>query len=643
MPTTLDQIRFVLAEAPFGVCVMDGEGTIVYANARFEDNLIINSTPITGKCVYDLIPEVMLDEGVMRRLRSLIDQGSTFSLMVETMSAQRIRASGLINLFGYRLGAYNLLIADLVGGQYDQDNWYTKFIHDIPDAIIIMKHGTLIFSNPAFASMLRRSMDEVLGRQIFDFISPADARTLATLREDEVHELTARIHVPTSSGERILEGRFHAVQDRRGTSIATLRDVTEKVLVEKRLLRQNKDLAVVNMITETLSSSLKMDEILPQTLGKILQILNIETGWIFLLNEQTQILRCTYFYGLPGYVIKSIGDIRVGEGIAGRVAEQGEAIVIENASDDARIRSLAFKKQGIRSFASIPLKSRNRIIGVMNIGSFGQRMISTDDKRLLMTIGVHMGAVIENLLLFQEVAHTSEELKEALAIIEQRNEELKSLVDTVSHDLKNPLIAINGFCKRLRKTAGDRLSPKDLEYIIAIEESGNHMESFITTLLSLSAAEHPNLENVRFPVQAVVDELLREVSPQLDEKGGRIIVEGDLPVITADRTRFMQVFSNLITNAIKYSHPKRRLVIRLSSQTRGNMHIFSVADNGIGIDKEHQDNVFDVFFRGYGTEVDGTGIGLSIAKRAVNVMGGEIWLESERDEGTVFYFSLPAC
>ncbi len=156
----------------------------------------------------------------------------------------------------------------------------------------------------------------------------------------------------------------------------------------------------------------------------------------------------------------------------------------------------------------------------MNIGSFGERTISPDDERLLITIGVHMGTVMENILLFQEIANTSKELKDALSLIRQRNEELRTLVSTVSHDLKNPIIAINGFCDRFIKTAGPKLNEKEMEYLHAIQDSGKHMEKFVSNLLTLSAVESLKLKKEEFPV-TLIDEISREVAPSSTRRRAR--------------------------------------------------------------------------------------------------------------------------
>jgi signal transduction histidine kinase len=120
-----------------------------------------------------------------------------------------------------------------------------------------------------------------------------------------------------------------------------------------------------------------------------------------------------------------------------------------------------------------------------------------------------------------------------------------------------------------------------------------------------------------------------------------VVIDGDMPVITADSARLIQIFSNLISNAIKYSHPDRQPLINIGYRPKTEMHIFYVKDNGIGIPSEYLENVFDMFFRTYEDLASGTGLGLSIVKKAVNDMNGDIWIESEKNTGSVFYFSLP--
>jgi len=636
-----EQVKAVFDAAPFTVCAFDSSGTVIYINKLLGTNIEQSELPFVGKSLYELIHKFLVDDRLENRLKGLIETNKPFSLIVETLSSPRVKVSGFINITGYRLNSLFVLLGDFVSGSLARDGRYGKLIEDAPDAIIIMNHGFITFANPAFTNIIETGQDDILGKSIFDLVDDKGRNDLANLRKKYAKQFFTQIVINTTKGQKILEGNFHYIEDRPGTSIAMLRDVTEKMLLQKRLLRQNQDLSAINTISTTLSSSIDLDEVLQNTLDQVLQIMNIEAGLIYLLDEKKKVLRCAYAHGIADEVIQTVKELKIGEGIAGRVAQSGTPIIIENASLDPRISSTAFRKQGIRSFASIPLQSRTRLIGAMNIGSFGQRIISPEDERLLITIGVHMGTVIENILLFQEISKTTNELQDALNLIRQRNEELRTLVSTVSHDLKNPIIAINGFCERFIKSAAKKLSDKENQYIEAIHESGRHMESFVTNLLTLSAVENLKLKKEEFFIQEIIDDIIMEVADQLDEKKGTIVIENEMPKIKADKIRVIQVFSNLISNAIKYAQSGRKLQIFIGYQPQAKMHVFSVKDNGSGISDEHTSNIFEIFYRASNDHVEGTGIGLAIVKKALAVMGGDIWLKSKLGQGSVFYFSIP--
>jgi PAS domain S-box-containing protein len=636
-----DQVRAVFDGAPFSVCAFDRSGTVVYINKILEGSIDRSALPFVGRSLYDLVHTFLVDERLEKNLKRLIETNKPFNMIVETLSSPKVKASGIINVTGYKINSLYVLLADFMSGGLARESRYRSLIEDAPDAIVIMNHGFITFANPAFVEIMQVGLDEILGRSIFDFVDEMGKESLAPLRRKSARKFFTQVTVNTRTGQRVLEGNFQFIEDRPGTSLAMLRDVTEKVLLQKRLMRQNQDLAAINTISQTLSSSVDLKEVLQKVLDQVLRIMNIEMGFIYLLDSRKNILRCIVSCGLTEEALESLREMRVGEGIAGRVAANGKPLIIENASMDSRLHSIVLKQKGIHSYASIPIRSRTRLIGVMNIGSFGQRQISPDDERLLITIGVHMGAVIENIHLFQEVSRTSEELKDALNLIRQRNEELRQLVSTVSHDLKNPIVAINGFCERFMKTAAPKLSPKELQYIEAISESGRHMEEFVTNLLTLSTVENLKLKKEEFSTQEVVEDILKELGPLIETKNGQVLMAGDMPVIKADRLRVTQVFSNLISNALKYSHPDRTPVIEVGHQTQGNHHIFSVRDNGVGIPEEHQERIFEIFYRASNNHVEGTGIGLSIVKKSLGVMGGDIWVKSEPGEGATFYFTIP--
>ncbi len=641
MDDTVISLSRVFDHAPFGVCAFDSEGKIVYVNSKFSSILSKSAEDIVGKIIFDRLPSLKLDNELFKYVRDLVDKKIPFATVIETFSSPIFSESGIFHITGYPIEPYHIITNHLVGHGLEQDKRFRNLILDAPDVILLLNKGIISFCNKAFTEMLGIPMAEIIGKEFSGFITPGGENDLIQMSESGALAFSVQFSIDTLSGRKTLDGRFHSVDESMGMSLAVLRDVTEKVALEQRIIRQNEDLSAINSISETLSSSINMHDVMGRVLEKVLEIMNIETGLIFLLDERTNTLKCEHSYGLPDYIVESLKELRMGEGIAGRVAATGEPIIIGNASEDIRITSVAFRRYGIKTFASIPIRSRTRILGVMNIGAYGKRNITTDDRQLLLSVGLHMGAVLENMILFNEVEKATEDLKKAMMTIEHRNEDLKRLVYTVSHDLKNPIIAINGFASRLLKTMSDRLSEKEKVYLNAIKESGQHMEGFVNDLLNYSVAENFKLEDERLVVGDVIERIIIELEPQLEAKSGKVFIDDDMPVIITDRARLIQVFSNLISNAIKYSHPDRQPVINIGYRPKAEMHIFYVKDNGIGIPSEYLGNVFDMFFRTYEDLASGTGLGLSIVKKAVNDMNGDIWIESEENIGSVFYFSIP--
>ncbi len=641
MENDVISLNRVFENAPFGVCAFDPEGRIAYVNSKFSSDVSRTREDLLGSIIFERLPRLELDDELTRNIRDLVDNKTPFSIIIETFSSPKLSESGVFQITGHFIDPYYIITNHLLGHGLEQDRRFRDLILDAPDVIILLNKGIISFCNKAFTDMLGIPISDVIGKDFSEFVKLGEENNLVQTGNNGTVAFSVQITLDTSSGKKILDGRFHSVDNSQGMSLAVLRDVTEKVALEQRIIRQNEDLSAINSISETLSSSINMHDVISRVLEIVLEIMNIETGLVFLLNERTNTLKCIHSYGLPDYIVDTLKELRVGEGIAGRVAATGDPIIIENASEDIRITSVAFRRYGIKSFASIPIRSRTRLIGVMNLGAYGKRDITADDKQLLLSVGLHMGAVLENIILFNEIEKTTEDLKSAMMTIEHRNEDLKRLVYTVSHDLKNPIIAINGFTTRLLKSMSDRLSEREINYLNSIRESGHHMESFVNDLLNYSAAENAKLEEESLDVGDVIERIIIELEPQLEAKSGKVVIDGDMPVIISDRARIIQIFSNLISNAIKYSHPDRQPIISIGYRPKAEMHIFYVKDNGIGIPSEYLENVFDMFFRTYENLASGTGLGLSIVKKAVNDMKGDIWIESVKNSGSVFYFSLP--
>jgi PAS domain S-box-containing protein len=222
------------------------------------------------------------------------------------------------------------------------------------------------------------------------------------------------------------------------------------------------------------------------------------------------------------------------------------------------------------------------------------------------------------------------------------NEELQRFAYVASHDLQEPLRSIISFSQLLERRYRGQLDEDADDYIQFIVEGGNRMQALIRDLLQLSRVETQAKPLRPTDAAAVVASVLRVMETGLAEAGATVEV-GDLPAVMADEAQLVQVFANLIGNAIKYRRADIAPVVRVEAWRVGPMVQFSVADNGIGIEKEYFDRIFEMFRRLHThDEYDGTGIGLAVVKKILERHGGKVWVESAPGEGSTFYFTLPA-
>jgi signal transduction histidine kinase len=220
------------------------------------------------------------------------------------------------------------------------------------------------------------------------------------------------------------------------------------------------------------------------------------------------------------------------------------------------------------------------------------------------------------------------------------NQELSSFTYSVSHDLRAPLRAMNGYASILLKDHSAALNEEAKQYLESIRSNALKMGNLVDDLLKFSHLGKKEVEqqeiNMTTLTNEVVDQLKRTVKHQAK------ISVGKLHSITGDSGLIRQVMQNLISNAIKYSARKEKPEIEISSEAKNNEIIFKIKDNGAGFDMQYKDKLFGVFQRLHNQdEFEGTGVGLAIVHRIITKHGGKVWAESKPDHGATFYFSLP--
>jgi PAS domain S-box-containing protein len=236
-------------------------------------------------------------------------------------------------------------------------------------------------------------------------------------------------------------------------------------------------------------------------------------------------------------------------------------------------------------------------------------------------------------------AELEDRVRKRTAELQRSNEDLQQFAYVVSHDLQEPLRVISGYAELLRRRYLDRLDSDANDFLGFMIDGSARMSRLIHDLLAYSRAGNAG-RTEPVALSAVVDDALFNLRRAVEESGARVDWQ-NLPVVPGDRQRLIQLFQNLIGNAIKYRGEAPPSVL-IRAEPDGQSWICSVSDNGIGFEQKYADRVFGVFRRLHGTTYPGTGIGLAIARRIVEQHGGRIWANSNPGQGSVFSFSLPA-
>lgn len=223
-----------------------------------------------------------------------------------------------------------------------------------------------------------------------------------------------------------------------------------------------------------------------------------------------------------------------------------------------------------------------------------------------------------------------------------KNSELEQFTYVASHDLQEPLRMISSFMSQLDKKYGDQLDEKGKQYVHFALDGAARMRQVMIELMAFSRVEIESQgPKERIDVSAIIEEIIWLNRKVIQEKNTQFVISELLPV-EAHTAQIRTLFTNLILNAVKYSSKARDLQITISCEAKNDYVIFAVKDNGIGIEKSDLDSIFQLFKRGNTPEEStGNGIGLAICKKICNLLGGSIWVVSEKEVGSTFYCSLP--
>lgn len=375
---------------------------------------------------------------------------------------------------------------------------------------------------------------------------------------------------------------------------------------EQEVLRRTLELSALSAVGAVVSESLDLDEILHQALDKILEVTEAEAAEIFLWEEEAQELILRAHRGLFPQAFQEITRFKVGEGVPGRVAQAGEPLFITNLVEDSRFLRKGLKERGFRSFASVPLKSKNQVLGVMNVAAFDPKRLTSEDVQLLIALGNQIGVAIENSRLLEQLQH--------LAVLEER--------DRISKDLHDGIIqSIYAIGLRLEECChlgeGEPIKERLEQAIADLNRVIRDIRSYISGL-------RPLLFDGRGLSGALAD-LVKAFKAGASIDAELVAADGIEKQLSQHQAiHLFHIAREALANAAKHARAGSVLIHLFRADDR---LVLSIQDDGIGFDPEEARR--------------GEGQGLRNMADRARLLGGRFKVESAFGKGTSIVVEAP--
>ena len=540
--------------------------------------------------------------------------------------------------------AFNVMAEGLQKTRYDliaSNEYANSIVDNMLDCLFVVDaYGIIKSLNPASLSLLGHSYEELVGNQIANiFARRKDALDLITIIKEKQEIRSFEVEFLTKDGQEIpmsISASIMNVLVEHDTEIVEPEENKGGFVIAARDMRKMVDLINdINLGKEKLEEWSKtlesrVDERTRELLRSQESMLNIMTD-LDASKAYIEIVVASLTDSLIVFTME--GNVRSANGVTHDMLGYPEDAFIGREFCDFIGDCEAFetlKKEGkIKNIETIFVTKEQVHIPILLSGA-----VMKDAK------GDNIGVVV----IAKDVTEqrrAEEELHKYIEQVEEVNQELDDFTYIVSHDLKEPLRSIDAFSRFIADDYGKFLDDDGMMYIDRVRSNAGRMQKLIEDLLEVSRLERSQNPFAPAEIKTLVEDAKQRLEYAIIEKKVEVVVGNDFPTISCDKHRLGEVFYNLMSNALKFLD-KEKSVIEVGCVDKDEEFHFFIKDNGIGIEEKYFSKIFQIFQRlGKREQYEGTGAGLTIVKKIVEMHGGRIWVESKFGEGTSFIFSIP--
>ena len=411
----------------------------------------------------------------------------------------------------------------------------------------------------------------------------------------------------------------------------------DRAKVYEQLSRRVNDLITLRDISNTIRVEPQLDEIIEVLADKTIRALESDYAMFWLVDDSQKFLMPLF---PPVYAKKDIMKISIeSDALITKIFAEGKIQTIDTLEFQNKAYNKIRELSGMKSHLFVPLEAEEKNIGLFCFCSKTQNFFNDDKIRLAELIAGQTAAIVEN-------ARIHNNLKKVNAELERLNSVKNDFVSMVSHELRTPLTAIKGFVHVVLNEEAGKINEQQKKFLGIVDQSSNHLNHLISGLLDLSKIES-GLIALKLEQLDLADVVKKSVETNINQIKNkniklRLEIDKELPKISGDYSRLMQVYDNLISNAVKFTDLGGQITITVKE--KGDFIISSVSDNGIGIPEEEHKKIFEKFYQvdsSHTRIAGGTGLGLFIVRTIVELHGGNIWLDSTPGSGSTFSFLIP--